>query len=74
VLETITKGREVGITGRLSLSTFDKEIDGVMVEVTKPVIKLTAFHLCGKKPESSDAESGSANRKGFKLNKRKATA
>lgn len=74
VLETITKGREVGISGRLSLSTFNKEVDGVTVEVTKPVIKLTAFHLCGKKPESSEAQPENAKRRGFKMNKRKVTA
>lgn len=55
VLKTITKGREVAVHGRLALSTFNKEVHGVKVEVTKPVIKLTSFHLCGRKP-SSDAQ------------------
>jgi single stranded DNA-binding protein (ssb) len=54
VLKTITKGREVAVHGRLAVSTFSKEVNGVKVEVTKPVIKLTSFHLCGRKPSSDD--------------------
>ena len=54
VLKTITKGREVVVHGRLALSTFNKEVNGVKVEMTKPVIKLTSFHLCGRKPSSSE--------------------
>lgn len=54
VLKTITKGREVVVYGRLALSTFTKEEDGIKKQITKPVIKLTSFHLCGKKPVSSD--------------------
>lgn len=50
VLKTITKGREVVLYGRLSTSTYTKEVDGVKMEITKPVIKLSSFHLCGKKP------------------------
>jgi single stranded DNA-binding protein len=50
VLSTVTKGREVVIVGRLALSQFNKEVNGVSVQMTKPVIKLTSFHLCGKKP------------------------
>jgi single-stranded DNA-binding protein len=52
VLSTITKGREVVLAGRLALSQYNKEINGVQVKMTKPVINLTSFHLCGKKPES----------------------
>lgn len=52
VLSTVTKGREVVVMGRLALSTYSKEENGVTVQMTKPVVKLTAFHLCGKKPES----------------------
>lgn len=54
VLKTITKGREVVIHGRLALSTFNKEVNGQKVEVVKPIIKLTSFHLCGRKPSSED--------------------
>lgn len=56
VLKTITKGREVVIHGRLSVSTFSKDVNGIKVEVTKPVIKLTSFHLCGRKPAESSVE------------------
>lgn len=55
VLKSVTKGREILVHGRLALSTFSKEVNGVKVEVTKPVIKLASFHLCGRKP-SSDAQ------------------
>lgn len=50
VLATITKGREVLVHGRLSISHYTKEVNGITVQMTKPVIKLTSFHLCGKKP------------------------
>jgi single stranded DNA-binding protein len=55
-LKTITKGREVVVNGRLALSTFNKEVNGVKVQMTKPVIKLTSFHLCGKKPTETKTE------------------
>lgn len=53
-LKTITKGREVVIQGRLAISIYSKDVNGTQVKMTKPVIKLTSFHLCGKKPTSSD--------------------
>ena len=58
VLDTITKGREVVIFGRLAVSEYTKEINGVKVKLSKPLIKLTSFHLCGKKPVS-DGETTS---------------
>ena len=54
VLKTITKGREVVVNGRLAISTFNKEVNGVKVQMTKPVIKLTSYHLCGKRPISEE--------------------
>lgn len=54
VMKTITEGREVVITGRLSISKYSKEINGVKVEMKKPVIKLSGFHLCGRKPKSEE--------------------
>jgi single-strand DNA-binding protein len=54
VLKAITKGREVAIQGRLAINTYTKELKGgATVQMTKPVIKLTNFHLCGPKPRSS---------------------
>jgi len=50
VLKAVSKGREIVIHGRLALSTFNKEVNGTKVEITKPLIKLTSFHLCGRKP------------------------
>lgn len=50
VLQTVTKGREVVLNGRLAMSTYSKLVDGVTVQMTKPVIKLSSFHLCGKRP------------------------
>ncbi|MBK8225450.1 MAG: hypothetical protein IPK73_30920 [Candidatus Obscuribacter sp.] len=52
VLKTITKGREVVLSAGWPLSHYNKEINGVTVQMTKPVIKLTSFHLCGKKPST----------------------
>lgn len=56
VMKTITKGREVFLTGRLSINTFTKEENGKTIEVNKPILKLTSFHLCGPKPKADDAE------------------
>lgn len=55
VLATITKGREVALVGRLAIAQYTKEVDGVTVQVSKPVIKLTSFHLCGRRPESNES-------------------
>jgi len=65
VLETVTKGREVVISGRLSLNSYTKEVNGVKVPMTKPVIKLTGFHLCGPKPRTEEETQPVS--KGFKL-------
>jgi single-stranded DNA-binding protein len=54
VLKTVTRGREVVVHGRLSLSTYTREEDGMKKQITKPVIKLTSFHLCGKKPVANE--------------------
>lgn len=57
VMKYITEGREVAIAGRLSISKYIKEINGVKVEMKRPVVKLSGFHLCGKKPESENSSS-----------------
>jgi single-stranded DNA-binding protein len=54
VLATITKGREIVACGRLSVTNYAKEIDGQLVKISKPVIKLTSFHLCGRKPTKGE--------------------
>jgi single stranded DNA-binding protein len=54
VLKTITKGREVVINGRLAISTYSKAVNGGTVQMPKPVIKLSSFHLCGKKPTAQE--------------------
>jgi single stranded DNA-binding protein len=54
VLKTITKGREVVINGRLAISNYPKDVNGITVQMTKPVIRLTGYHLCGKKPANPD--------------------
>jgi len=37
VLKTITKGREVVVNGRLAVSTYIKEENGIKKQITKPV-------------------------------------
>ena len=54
VLKTVTKSRENVITGRLSISKYTKEINGVKVEMKVPVVKLSSFHLCGPKPKAEE--------------------
>ena len=65
VMKTITEGREVVITGRLSISKYTKEINGVQIEMKVPVLKHTGFNLCGAKPKAEEAptESKPAARK-----------
>jgi single-strand DNA-binding protein len=66
VMENVTKGREVAITGRLAINQFTKEEDGVLVKMSKPVIKLSSFHLCGARPtpvSETVAEEKPARRK-----------
>ena len=59
VLDTIAKGREVVVTGRLGIEAFTR-VDGT--EVIKPVVKLFGFYLCGKKTDvSRDAKSAEAD-------------
>ena len=55
-LNLIKKGREVVVFGRLALSTFSREVDGVKLQTTKPVLKLTSFHLCGARPADTAAD------------------
>lgn len=54
VLKCITMGREVAISGRLAISKYNKEINGVKVQIKTPVVKLSGFHLCGKRPEEGE--------------------
>lgn len=71
VLSTITKGREVVLTGRLGLNTYHKEVNGVKVKMTKPVMKLSSFDLCGKKPEAETETATEEKPKESKLVKAK---
>ena len=46
-----------------------RDVNGIKVEMTKPVIKHTSFHLCGKKPSNNAETDGehtevSAGKKG----------
>jgi single-stranded DNA-binding protein len=56
VLKNITVGREIAINGRLFINKFIKDVNGVKIEMKRPVVKLTAFDLLGKKPSSEDQE------------------
>lgn len=73
VLQTVTKGREVVVNGRLGISTYSKEINGAKVQMTKPVIKLSSFHLCGRKP-TSDGDSQPEENISDQPKRRKASA
>jgi len=57
VMKTITEGREVAISGRLSISKYTREINSVKVEMKRPIVKLSGFHLCGPKPKSEPKDS-----------------
>ncbi|MCA9801757.1 MAG: single-stranded DNA-binding protein [Cyanobacteria bacterium HKST-UBA02] len=72
VMQTVTKGREVLLTGRLAINTFTKEVDGKTIEVQKPIMKLTSFHLCGPKPRKADKASDSDESTSKKGNRKSA--
>lgn len=62
VHQHITKGREIVIQGRLSMNKYEKRVGDASIKVSTPVIKLTSFQLCGKKPidDSNEPESNGA--------------
>src|ERR1700741_4049639 len=60
VLSTVTKGREGLFQGRLGETTFNGK-DGAAI--TKPVLRLSSFHLTGKKNvEPAAATAGRESR------------
>jgi single-strand DNA-binding protein len=50
-LNYITRGREIQVTGRLTLNTYTAK-DGTTKVV--PVVKMSGFQLCGKKPDAAE--------------------
>src|SRR5580700_36139 len=66
VMKTITKGREVVLMGRLAINTFTREVDGKTIEVHKPILKLSSFHLCGPKPASQEEKAESSTKRSRK--------
>ena len=63
VIQYITKGREVALTGRLVINHYTKEVDGVKVELQKPVMNLSSFHLCGPKPQAEETPEDNSSDK-----------
>ena len=57
VLQTITKGREVVLTGRLGINHIPAKEDNGNCEQFKAVLKLSSFHLCGPKPKAAEEET-----------------
>ncbi len=55
VLELITQGREVMVSGKLMLQEYYSKAQ--QRYVTKPLIKMADFHLCGPKPEEKEGAS-----------------
>lgn len=54
IIDVIKKGREVAVMGRLAINTYDKQVGGQTVKMTKPVVKLLGFHACGRKQVDTD--------------------
>ena len=59
IMNLIKKGRKVNIHGRLAISQYEKEINGVKVKMKKPVVKLSEFELTDKKPNEEQASETS---------------
>lgn len=59
VLSVVAKGRQVVVVGRLPIDQYDrKRDDGITGIVSKPIIRLSLFHLCNARPKSNcDAAS-----------------
>jgi single stranded DNA-binding protein len=70
VMNLITKGREVQVIGRLALSKYSKEVNGQQVEMVKPIVKLSSFHLCGKKPQEEGEAQAPTNIKASRKTKK----
>lgn len=51
ILASVKKGREISVTGRLALNVYSKKVGDEMVPMTKPLVRLTGFHLCGANPD-----------------------
>jgi single stranded DNA-binding protein len=64
VLKILRKGREVVVQGRLAISTYPKKVNGVKVEMKKPVIKLTSFHVCSGDPAEKNEAQGDESKAG----------
>jgi single stranded DNA-binding protein len=64
VVEEVKKGMEVCVTGRLSISSYTKEIGGQSVTMSSTAIKLTGFFSCGSRVKSfkSAADTQAASR------------
>jgi single-stranded DNA-binding protein len=53
VVASVTPGREIAATGRLAIAEYNTtDKDGISIKVTKPILKLNTFHLCGPAPKS----------------------
>ena len=52
VLKLVTKGRQIVVIGQLSLNTYFSEKDSK--EKTRPVVRLSHFQLCGRKPQDEE--------------------
>jgi len=66
VMKTITSGREVAVSGRLAISKYTTDLNGSKIEIKRPIVKLSGFHLCGPKPKSEEkaGEVKTATKKG----------
>ncbi len=61
IMATVTRGRELVVSGKLAINKYNKQLeDGTTIEVHKPVLKLTTFHLCGPKPKTGESSVAEA--------------
>jgi single-strand DNA-binding protein len=63
VLEVVKKGREVAVTGRLAINSYDKQIGGQTIKMTRPVVKLLGFHACGRKLQAIEDDGADKDSK-----------
>lgn len=60
-LKVVSKGREIVVQGRLALNSFTKTEGDKTLDITKPVLKVASFQVCGKKPPAKDETQEAAD-------------
>lgn len=56
----LSKGKEVVLTGRMQMYTYEKNVEGTKVPTKFWYVSMTGFHVTGKKSDSEEKSSSAA--------------